>query len=434
MNNLTEIPGYEIESLLGEGGMAKVYLAIQKSLERQVALKVMNTSLAADQSFCERFLKEGKIIAQLSSHPDIVTIFDIGFSELNYYMAMEYVSGPNLKQLIQKKAHIERPLNIIKQIASALGYAHRRGFIHRDVKPANILFKEDGTATLTDFGIAKALSSNTQLTKVGYTVGTAEYMSPEQAVGRGIDSRSDIYSLGVVLYELLSGKKPFVGDDPFSTALMHATAPVPKLPKEFGFYQFLIERMLAKDPADRFDTAEHLIQQIDNLANARTRASSNKRALSATQTRSTGQTKLQSTSTYPTSDGTEKMGYNTVRWRWWALIGFAVTSIVIGIYGLPHFKGLIETPASNKDMSPFTVTSEPDRKPKNIDPKLEKKISLLLEVAEAHFAVGRLNTPPGSNAYEAYEMVLEIDPGNQKALDGLKRLNQRIEEQNAPDR
>ena len=141
MNNPTKIPGYRIEGLLGEGGMAKVYLAIQESLERQVALKVMNTSLATDQSFCERFLKEGKIVAQLSSHPDIVAIFDIGFSESNYYMAMEYVSGPNLKQLIQKKAQFGQPLIIIKQIASALGYAHRRGFIHRDVKPANILFK-----------------------------------------------------------------------------------------------------------------------------------------------------------------------------------------------------------------------------------------------------------------------------------------------------
>ncbi len=429
MNDFTNVPGYRVESLLGEGGMAKVYLAIQESLERQVALKVMNTTLASDQSFCERFLKEGKIIAQLSSHPDIVTIFDIGFSESNYYMAMEYVSGPNLKDLIQKKAHIEQPLNIIKQIASALGYAHRRGFIHRDVKPANILFKEDGTATLTDFGIAKALSSNTQLTKVGYTVGTAEYMSPEQAVGRGIDSRSDIYSLGVVLYELLSGKKPFVGEDPFSTALMHATAPVPKLPKEFGSYQILIEHMLAKDPDDRFDTAEQLIQQIDSLTNVQTRSVSdrNTRTIQTTQTRSRRQTRSQSIPLTNISDSAGRViGSYPLKWRWWTWIGFAVAATVIVVYVLIYFAGLLESPVSKNDMSPPTVTSEPDQKPTTIDPKLEKKISLLLEVAEAHFAVGRLTAPPGSNAYEAYEMVLEIDPGNQKALEGLRRLDQRM--------
>jgi len=428
MSESIKIPGYRIESLLGQGGMAKVYLAIQESLEREVALKVMNTSSASDPSFCERFLKEGRIVAQLSSHPDIVTIFDIGFSGSNYYMAMEYINGPNLKDLIQRKSPIERPLQIIKQIASALGFAHRRGFIHRDVKPANILFKEDGTATLTDFGIAKALSSKTQLTRVGFTVGTAEYMSPEQAIGRGIDSRSDIYSLGVVLYELLTGEKPFVGDDPFSTALMHATAPVPNLPEAYANYSVLIDRMLAKDPNDRFETAEHLIQKIDELTGVSGAGISRTQTLHASRSQSIAQ------------NGSRTVGNGSVsaphsvanvfpRWKWW-LASSSIT-VVIGmtlIYGWVYFKDDMEIPSFNQSWpSSPNVSSKPVPQPS--DPKLKKKISLLLEVAQAHFDVGRLTSPPGSNAYEAYEMVLEIDPGNRQAIDGIKRIEQRVEQQ-----
>lgn len=427
MTEFIKIPGYRIEGLLGEGGMAKVYLAIQESLERQVALKVMNTSLASDPSFCERFLKEGRIVAQLSSHPDIVTIFDIGYSGSNYYMAMEYISGANLKQLIQSKVPIERPLLVIKQIASALGFAHRRGFIHRDVKPANILFKEDGTATLTDFGIAKALSSNTQLTKVGYTVGTAEYMSPEQAIGRGIDSRSDIYSLGVVLYELLSGEKPFVGEDPFSTALMHATAPVPKLPEAYAAYSVLIDRMLAKDPNDRFETAEHLIQRIDELTGLSVARISKTQTLQASRSQSIAQNGSRTVSNGSVS-ALHSVANAFSRWKWWLASG-SIT-VVIGtilVFGGVYFKNFIEIPSFNQSWSPpLSVSPKPDPQPN--DPKLKKKISLLLEVAQAHFDVGRLTSPPGSNAYEAYEMVLEIDPGNRQAIDGIKRIEREAEQ------
>ena len=227
-----QIPGYKIKALIGQGGMAKVYLAIQESLQREVALKVMAESLSSDPQFRDRFLKEGRIIAQLSSHPDIVTIYDIGYAGAHYYMAMEYFGGNNLKQRIKKQIGLDQPLIIIRQIASALGHAHSKGFVHRDVKPANILFREDGAAMLTDFGIAKAMSSETQLTKVGFTVGTPDYMSPEQAMGLAVDARSDLYSLGVVMHEILTGDKPYKGKDAFSMAYMHVHNPIPQLPRE----------------------------------------------------------------------------------------------------------------------------------------------------------------------------------------------------------
>jgi serine/threonine protein kinase len=264
-----EIPGYRIERELGRGGMATVYLAIQENLDRQVVLKVMVAARTIDRSSRERFIKEAKIVGRLT-HPHIVTVHDIGIVDSRYYIAMEYVGAQDLKQRLQQDS-MDRPLVVTKEIARALGYAHARGFIHRDVKPANILFREDGAAVLSDFGIAKALLRDTDLTTTGltatgYSVGTAEYMSPEQALGKNMDGRSDLYSLGIVLYEMLTRRKPFQAEDAFATALMHINSPSPRLPEHFGFYQPLIDRLLAKNPNERFDSAEQLIAAIDSLS------------------------------------------------------------------------------------------------------------------------------------------------------------------------
>ena len=253
------IPGYNMKSKLGQGGMASVFLAVQESLDREVAIKVMDPRMADDPSFCERFLKEGKIAARVSHHPDIVTIFDIGQAGGYYYMAMEYLPGPNLKDILKEGPYQGNTLQVIRQMAGALGMAHSQGFVHRDVKPANILFKSDGSAALSDFGIAKSVSTETQLTAVGFAVGTPEYMSPEQAMGQSLDHRSDIYSLGVVFFEMLMGKKPYLGQDAFSTALKHINDPVPLLPDEQSRYQTLLNSMLAKDPGEKknlFEQAE----------------------------------------------------------------------------------------------------------------------------------------------------------------------------------
>lgn len=260
-----ELPGFDIERELGEGAMATVYLATQRSLQRKVALKVMAAALAADPSFAERFLREGRTLARLS-HPNTVTIHDIGNVGSCYYMAMEYLPNGTLKERIQQGLDPELGLVYVRQVAAALGYAHSQGLVHRDVKPANILFRADGTAVLSDFGIAKSIEDNTQFTQVGFAVGTPSYMSPEQARGQEIDGRADLYALGVVLYEILTGKLPYNGKDSLSTALAHLTEPLPELPIEQGRYQDILRQLLAKDPAERFPTAGALIAALDRLA------------------------------------------------------------------------------------------------------------------------------------------------------------------------
>ncbi|MBA1271235.1 protein kinase [Pseudomonas carnis] len=258
------IPGYDIEGEIGEGAMASVYLATQRSLERKVALKVMAAALAADPSFCERFLREGKTLARLS-HPHTVTIHDIGNVGELYYMAMEYLPNGTLKERIAAGLTPEQGVTLIRQIASALGYAHAQGLVHRDVKPANILFRVDGTAVLSDFGIAKSLDDRTQFTQAGFAVGTPSYMSPEQARGQEIDGRADLYALGVVLYEILVGKLPYNGTDALSTALAHLTEPLPELPVHHGRYQGVLRKLLAKDPAERYPDAAALLLALDQL-------------------------------------------------------------------------------------------------------------------------------------------------------------------------
>ncbi len=263
-----EIPGYTILRPIGKGGMATVYLAIQESLDRQVALKVMQSNLLRDENFTERFLKEGRIIAQFQ-HPQIITIYDFGSHDSHYYFSMEFLPEGTLAQQIERGLSLERALDIIKLIAGALAYAHRRGVIHRDIKPQNILFRQDGTPVLSDFGIAKMVDTDTQLTAPGLAIGSPVYMSPEQITGQKLDSRSDLYSLGIVFYEMLARRPPYRADDVISIALMHCTQPVPPLPGGFSQLQPTLQKLLAKNPADRFASAEQFIQALDQAGTGR---------------------------------------------------------------------------------------------------------------------------------------------------------------------
>ena len=260
---MIKIPGYKITKTIGRGGMATVYLATQESIGREVAIKIMSPALASDPSFSDRFVKEARM-ANLS-HPNIVTVYDAGAVDGVNYIIMEYANGGNLDTAIKQGISIYRTLEVMKQISSALDYSCTKGFIHRDVKPENIIFREDGSAVLMDFGIAKAISSGTQLTMVGSTIGSPNYMSPEQARGLDLDGRSDLYSLGIVFFEALTGTKPYDASDTFVIGLKHINDPLPQLPGKLQEFQPLIEKLLAKLPEGRFDNGNQFIEALEKF-------------------------------------------------------------------------------------------------------------------------------------------------------------------------
>lgn len=241
--------------------MSTVYLAIQLSVGREVALKVMSPVLNADPVFSERFQREANIVGQLS-HPNIVSIYDIGrYKSLNY-IAMDYLPGGTVHEKMRDGLEAAEVLTVIKEVAKALDVAHTKGYVHRDVKPENILFREDGTAVLTDFGVAKTTSAASKVTNAGTVVGTPHYMSPEQARGHPIDGRSDIYSLGIVFYEMLTGVVPYQAEEAVAIAIKHLTAPVPTLPGQHAVYQGVLNRLLAKNANDRFQRGAEIVEAI----------------------------------------------------------------------------------------------------------------------------------------------------------------------------
>lgn len=259
------IPGYKIIRKVRQGGMSTVYLAIQKSVEREVALKVMSPSLAADPTFGSRFYREAKIVGQLS-HPNIVSIYDVGSYKHYSYITMDFLPGAPLQDRLDEGVSTDDAIRVIREIASALGYAHKCGYIHRDIKPDNILFREDGAAVLCDFGIAKALKGNIKMTNFGSVLGTPHYMSPEQAQGKEIDGRADLYSLGVVFFEMLTGQVPYSGDDAVAVAVKHMTSAIPKLPRQHKLIQPIIDKMMDKKASNRYQTGQEVIDAIDKLS------------------------------------------------------------------------------------------------------------------------------------------------------------------------
>lgn len=523
------IPGYEIEVLLGKGGMAAVYQARQQSFGREVALKVLNPSPEDLDEFSRRFLQESSIVAKLH-HSHIVQVYDVGRHKDFFYISMEYLHGGDLSGKLKEGLSLRDSVKIIKQLADALDFAHRKNIIHRDIKPANIMFREDGAAVLTDFGIAKELESQTELTQAGVVIGTPRYMSPEQIRGDKVDHRADIYSLGIVFYRCLTNYVPFDGKDMLTTAYLQDNEPVPTLPTQVACFQPIINRMLEKNPDDRFQRGRDVAEALENLdrtafqpditnldvaeanmlapptvtsisgryPSAKMPAAERVSDMEGTQFRAikptTGNPTVRAEHMIkyeplevtprpvPARRSTKKSAARTV------LLVFMLCSVVVfastyysheltRFYGSalladisprlselwtktaqsaaklrpaksPTLEAQVAEPVEQEslaveesvDSTQFTdeptelspvdmveaevVVEEPvvEEPPAPPEPDPAEIIAGLLEEAEAHMTARRLRRPVSDNAYLKFQQVLEIDPENAAALEGLTRI------------
>lgn len=404
---MIDIPGYRILRPLGRGGMASVHLAMQESVQREVALKIMAPDLMGDPQFGERFLREARIAAKLR-HPHVVQVHDVGVAAGYHYMAMEYLSGGPVIARGQAPRGLRFALRVTREIASALAYAHQRGVIHRDIKPDNILLREDGAAVLTDFGIARA-SDNVRMTMTGSIMGTPSYMSPEQARGSELDGRADLYSLGIVFFELLIGRVPYAAQDSLSVGLMHLTAPIPRLPAELEWLQPLVDRLLAKEPAQRMQSGGELAEALADI----------EQRFTPTPARGTLPGFPPATPTLPLGPQEPTLGSvdatmvgagrgprraasastsGTPARRWPLLLALVLLGVgTAGWFMQDQLRALL--PAS--------------------------QTTAALERAEQALAAGRLQRDEaGDGARELFAAVTAIDPDNVRARDGLARVGE----------
>lgn len=360
-----QIPGYLVHGPIGQGGMASVYLATQESLNRKVAIKVLRNG--NDTQFNERFINEAHFIASLNT-PHIITIHDIStLPNGDYYIAMEFLDGGDLSENREQFSEPNAILRLVRQIAQGLAVVHAKGIIHRDVKPANILMRKDGTAVLTDFGIAKDVDNDSDLTMAGHSLGSPSYSSPEQAQGQTLDITTDIYGLGVILLELLLGYNPFKGDTHTSTAINHIQRAVPALPAKFAYLKPLLDRMLAKRPQDRFQSCEALVEAIDPLLDS------------------------DATATRPAPARPPRLPAKMPR-------------MLVPMLGVAAAIAAI-----------FALTYESEA---------EREINRLLQQAELGLEEGRLVAPEQDNARYYYRQILLLEQDNSEAHEGLERVTE----------
>jgi FixJ family two-component response regulator len=261
LNNEVMVPGYRTLRMIGAGGMAKVYLAEREHDGLQLVLKVIDPDLRGDATFLKRFVREYKLIAAIENE-HVARIFDQGFAGAQAYIAMEYLSGGTLAARIHEGMTSLVALRITSQIARALDAVHAHGVVHRDLKPQNIMFRDNGRPVIVDFGLARDLGDESSLTRHGEVLATPRYMSPEQCMGKTVDRRSDLYSLGAIFYEMLTGEKIFGSETPAGLMYLHVHGELPQLPSRLAGYQPILVRLLAKNPDDRFQTARELFANI----------------------------------------------------------------------------------------------------------------------------------------------------------------------------
>lgn len=398
--------------------MASVYLAVQESLHRKVALKVLTPGLAVDESYCQRFLKEGRIAAQLS-HINVMTVYDIGVHENHYYMAMEYLSAGSVRDRMKKGLTEEQIVRIIADIARGLNYAHAKGFVHRDVKPGNMLFRDDDVCVLGDFGIAKAVDSETGATQIGTSIGTPHYMSPEQARGEKVDHRTDLYSLGVAFYELLAGRPPFEASDPFAVALKQISEPTPKVPACYSRYQPLIDRLMEKDRDARYEVAadfvEELAQTTDFHLSGPITAVSQEVAASQALAGAVTEQGTGVSSKAPLSARKVQLGVGLAA-------AIAAAAYMLWPASGPE-PGAEAGPSNNMTMpapEPESPAPEQDEPVEPVGGYLDPETTALLQRAEDRLRTGQYINEDQTGAIGLFEDVLVRDPGNSDAESGLR--------------
>ncbi|MCA9949459.1 MAG: serine/threonine protein kinase [Anaerolineales bacterium] len=384
---------YQVIEPLGEGGMAAVYKGYQPGVDRYVALKVLPKRLAEDPEFIGRFQQEAKILAQLQ-HPHILPVFDYGESEGYTYIVMPFIQGGTLADLLHGYSiPLAQTTTIISQIADALDYAHNKGLIHRDIKPSNVLIDESGNCLLTDFGIAKLFSSTSKFTSTGGIIGTPNYMSPEQGQGHKTDKRSDVYSLGVMLYELVTGRVPYTAETPIATVIKHMLDPLPA-PRQINSaipesVEQVILRALAKDPVNRFPTAGDLATALQ----------------AATGTVGITPTQIEVpfvAATVVSGETTEKN--NTFRSKWLLPLGIIIALSLVFCGGSTYFvytkmfKPLTE--ATDNVPVPLEQSSELATKLDSVTPATEisSAVSIIVETATNQPVF--TNTPSSTNSPE----------------------------------
>ena len=391
------VAGYRVVRRLGQGGMAVVYLAVQESLDREVAIKVMAPAASEDEAQAQRFEHEARIIAKLE-HPGIVGIHEVGrTTEGQLYYVMPYLARGDLSQRDYRDGEA-RITELLRGLLDALGYAHARGIVHRDVKPENVLFNNADRPQLTDFGIALSRRrGRARITTDGLALGSGGYMSPEQARGEPVDGRADLYSLGVLTHELLTGELPFQADDPLALALMHAQDPIPSLPVEKQHWQRFLASAMAKSPERRFRNAQAMQRALDHIAK-----------------------RLQP------PDGLRAF-FAHAFWR--RPTGLIVAGTLIALLALllafalaPVMRDLSRIDPATADAGSEPPLTIPPEAVQPTDVEIRAALALRLEQAQAQFDAGRLIAPAGDNAAESYLDVLRSDAGNVAAQDGLDRV------------
>ncbi len=418
-----DIPGFQIKRTIGRGGMATVYLAEQESLSRDVCLKTMRTGKGNSASFVERFMNEGRIIAALQ-HPHIITIFDIGTANDLVWISMEYVNGGDLKNRIDLGMNPLEALELLVNIGGALDFAHKRGIIHRDVKPQNILFRRDGTALLSDFGIAKEVQIDTELTSTGTILGSPFYMSPEQAEGMQVDGRTDIYSLGVLFYEMLTSERPYPGDTAIKVIMQHIQSPVPDLPDDLKKYQPLLNKMMAKERDTRLLSAAELVEEAE--------------ALHQTLYREMYPSETAELEAKEIQKEKDRLQAEKRKWRVTILgacvvvLLLAFASLQVYIESLKPSRIVKERPPETEIVQPLDVQAGVNTLPNTAGatettPGLSKQevIKALTWLAENSMSENRLTYPPADNAYYYFSRLLALEPGNASAQKGFTNIAER---------